>query len=52
MKPGNFILVQGPGPISDGIALFEHSGFTHSTIVSGENTVIEVTLNGTAPIRP
>lgn len=46
MKPGNFILVQGSGPISEGIALLEHSGFTHSAIVSGTNTIIEATAHG------
>lgn len=46
MKPGNFILTQGSGPISEGIALFEHSGFTHSAIVSGEGKIIEATSHG------
>ncbi|KLU66291.1 hypothetical protein DEAC_c16900 [Desulfosporosinus acididurans] len=46
MKPGNFILVQGSGPISDGIAFFERSGFTHAALVSGESTILEATPNG------
>lgn len=46
MKPGNFILVQGSGPISDGIALFERSGFTHAALVSGENIILEATPDG------
>lgn len=46
MKPGNFILVQGAGAISGGIAFFEHNGFTHSAIVSGEGKVIEATAQG------
>lgn len=46
MKPGNFILVQGSGPISEAIAFAEHSGFTHAALISDENKIIEATPFG------
>ncbi|KLU64005.1 hypothetical protein DEAC_c39990 [Desulfosporosinus acididurans] len=46
MKPGNFILVQNFDPIGQGIAFFEHNGFTHAALVSGEGKVIEATAQG------
>jgi hypothetical protein len=43
---GNFILVQGSGPISEAIALAERSGFTHAGILTEKGTIIEAMPQG------
>lgn len=46
MQCGDIILVQGHGIISDGIEFLTHGGFSHSALVTSEDTIIEATSEG------
>jgi cell wall-associated NlpC family hydrolase len=48
MKPGDILLVQGEGVLSDAIEFFTHGGFSHSGIISSEGTCIEALGHGVA----